>query len=135
MRDIHPNAILIDQFESIKVVVKEVRPNIIHEFCLWHILCKLPENFKYFCDFDKIITEFKPIVYDSLTIQIFETKWNEFVRKHILEANQWLLKLYSKSQSWAPVYLNHIFWINMVSTQKSEGMHAYFDVYFRSTMK
>ncbi|KAL8466005.1 hypothetical protein ACS0TY_035209 [Phlomoides rotata] len=39
--------------------------------------------------------------------------------------------------SWVPVYLNYTFWAGMLSTQRSGGMHAYFDefVHSRSTLK
>ncbi|KAL8529640.1 hypothetical protein ACS0TY_006901 [Phlomoides rotata] len=77
------------------------------------------------------------MVYDSLTIQIFETKWAEFLEKFGLQNNEWLRDLYNERQKWVPVYLHHTFWTRMISTHRSEGMHAYFDefVHSRSTLK
>ena len=45
--------------------------------------------------------------------------------------------MYSEKESWVPVYLNHRFWDEMASTQRSESMHAYFDsfVHSRGTLK
>ncbi|KAF2283941.1 hypothetical protein GH714_017430 [Hevea brasiliensis] len=76
--------------------------------------------------------EFKAVIYDSLTIEMFERNWNEFVVKHGLERNEWFSKLYVDREYWVPIYLNHTFWAGMVSTQRSESLHAYFDGYVNS---
>ncbi|XVF68822.1 hypothetical protein PTKIN_Ptkin11bG0031800 [Pterospermum kingtungense] len=69
MRDIHPTAILIDQCESIRGAIRQVMPNMVHQFCLRHIMCKLPEKFKHVNDFNGTVKKFKALVYDSLTIE------------------------------------------------------------------
>ncbi|XP_057990542.1 protein FAR-RED IMPAIRED RESPONSE 1-like [Hevea brasiliensis] len=132
MEDVHPNSILTDQCESMRKAIREVMPNTRHRFCLWHILCKVPEKFKGVTDYDSACLEFKAVIYDSLTIEMFERNWNEFVVKHGLERNEWLSKLYVDRKYWVPIYLNHTFWAGMVSTQRSESMHAYFDGYVNS---
>ncbi|KAF2294982.1 hypothetical protein GH714_029874 [Hevea brasiliensis] len=63
---------------------------------------------------------------------MFERNWNEFVMKHGLERNEWLSKLYVDREYWVPIYLNHTFCAGMVSTQRSESMHAYFEGYVNS---
>ncbi|XP_058006852.1 protein FAR-RED IMPAIRED RESPONSE 1-like [Hevea brasiliensis] len=132
MGDVHPNSILTDQCESMRKAIREVMPNTRHRFCLWHILCKEPEKFRGVIDNDSACLEFKAVIYDSLTIEMFERNWNEFVVKHGLERNEWLSKLYVDREYWVPIYLNHTFWAGMVSTQRSESMHAYFDGYVNS---
>ncbi|KAF2310674.1 hypothetical protein GH714_016181 [Hevea brasiliensis] len=106
-------------------------------FCLWNILSKVSEKFKGVEDFTKATNEFKALIFDSLTIEIFGTNMNDFLTKYGLENNEWLMKLYSERENWVPVYLKHMFWAGMMSTQRSEGMHAYFDGYVnsRSTLK
>ncbi|KAF2316941.1 hypothetical protein GH714_007249 [Hevea brasiliensis] len=37
-----------------------------------------------------------------------------------------------KLEYWVPIYLNHTFWAGMVSTQRSESMHAHCDGYVNS---
>ncbi|XP_050212818.2 protein FAR-RED IMPAIRED RESPONSE 1-like [Mercurialis annua] len=133
MGNVHPFGILTDQCESIKAAVREVMPNTIHRYCIWHILHKLPQKFKNLANFHNAITEFKDIIYHSLTIDLFKMNWNNFVAKHQLENHEWMLDLYSQRESWVPVYLNHHFWAGMASTQRSEGMHAFFDGYIHST--
>ncbi|XP_057989077.1 protein FAR1-RELATED SEQUENCE 5-like [Hevea brasiliensis] len=132
MGDVHPNSILTDQCESMRKAIREVMPNTKHRFCLWHILCKVPEKFRGVIDYDSACLEFKAAIYDSLTIEMFERNWNEFVVKHGLERNEWLSKLYVDREYWVPIYLNHTFWAGMVSTQRSESMHAHCDGYVNS---
>ena len=88
-------------------------------------------------EYNKVVTEFRGLIYDSLTIEMFEQNWSNFLLNFELEANDWLVKLYSERRAWVPVYLNDIFWAGMVSTQRSESMHAFFDGYIntRSTLK
>ncbi|XP_021689522.2 protein FAR-RED IMPAIRED RESPONSE 1-like [Hevea brasiliensis] len=127
-----PNAIMTDQCESMKSTIREVMPNATHRFCIWHILCKVPEKLKGVQEYDKAKKEFITLIYDSLSPTMFERNWHEFVVKYNLEGNEWLLKLYNERQFWVPVYVNHIFWPGMLLTQRSEGMHVYFDGYVNS---
>ncbi|KAF2316943.1 hypothetical protein GH714_007295 [Hevea brasiliensis] len=80
---------------------------------------------------NSILTD-QSVIYDSLTIKMFERNLNEFVVKHGLERNEWLSKLYVDREYWVPIYLNHTFWAGMVSTQRSESMHAHCDGYVNS---
>ncbi|XP_042425822.1 protein FAR1-RELATED SEQUENCE 6-like [Zingiber officinale] len=129
MGNIHPTATLTEQCESIKIACspKGCDAQHYHQFCLWHILSKVPQKFKNAVDFDKAVVEFKAMVYDSITIGTFESKWAEFVRSHGMEGSEWLKALYDDRENWVPIYLNHTFWAGMISTQRSEGMHAYFE--------
>ncbi|XP_057786803.1 protein FAR1-RELATED SEQUENCE 2-like [Salvia miltiorrhiza] len=72
MGGVAPTAILTDQCESIKNALKELMPDTIHRFCIWHILHKLPDKFKAIKESNKAQTAFKNIVYDSLSIGKFE---------------------------------------------------------------
>ena len=129
MGNIHLTAIITNQCESIKRAVREIMPDIVHRFYMWHIMCKVPEKFKHIREFSKAKSEFKALVCDSLTIPMFEEYWNKFLTDYGLERNDWLAKLWSKRKSWVPVYLKHLFWAGMVSTQRSKSMHSYFNGY------
>ncbi|GFQ01466.1 protein far-red impaired response 1 [Phtheirospermum japonicum] len=115
----------------------EVMPNTRHHFYLWHIMQKVSMKFSHITEFDSAILEFKKLVYESHTISEFERQWNEFIKKYSLENNQWLSNLYKERENWASVYLDHFFWADMVPSQRSESMHAYFDDYIHhgSTFK
>ncbi|KAH6783091.1 hypothetical protein C2S52_008050 [Perilla frutescens var. hirtella] len=76
--------------------------------------------------------EVMPDTIHRLDKDTFETKWGEFLVEHHLENNKWLQDLFSEREKWVLVYLNHTFWVGMISTQRSEGMHAYFDEFLHS---
>ncbi|RYR35632.1 hypothetical protein Ahy_A10g050768 [Arachis hypogaea] len=57
----------------------------------------------------------------------FDINWNDFLTKHGLGGNKWLLELYENRHIWIPVYLDHHFWAGMRSTQRSESMHSFFN--------
>ncbi|KAL8484124.1 hypothetical protein ACS0TY_026718 [Phlomoides rotata] len=94
MNGVHPNAIITDQWSSINLAIRDVMPNTTHR-----------------CSVD-----FKGIVYDSLTIKNFETKWAKFLVKYHLDNNVWLTGLYYERAKWVPVYLHETFWAGMIST-------------------
>ncbi|XP_057984582.1 protein FAR1-RELATED SEQUENCE 5-like [Hevea brasiliensis] len=118
MGDIHLHAILTDQCVSIKATIREVMPETRHRSCLWHILSKLSEKFKGVEDFTKATNEFKALIFNSLTIKMFETNWNDFLTKHRLENNEWLIKLYFERENWELLYLKCMFFAGMISTQR-----------------
>ncbi|XP_042051332.1 protein FAR-RED IMPAIRED RESPONSE 1-like [Salvia splendens] len=132
MRGVHSTAILSDQCESIKIAVREVLPNTIHRLCLWHICQKIPQKFKGVAEYKRCSTEFYSMIYNNLSIVQFEERWAEFLSQHGLQTSRWLTDLYAERENWAPIYLNHYFWAGMVSTQRSESMHAFFDYYVNS---
>lgn len=59
---IFPSAILRDQCASIRSGVKEVLPDSIHHFFLWHIVMKVGEKLKGHEEFDNVVFEFKSVV-------------------------------------------------------------------------
>ncbi|KAL8472696.1 hypothetical protein ACS0TY_029786 [Phlomoides rotata] len=77
------------------------------------------------------------VVFTQMPSLQTNVKWAGFLVKFHLENNVWLRELYDARQKWLLVYLHHTFWVGMMSTQRSEGMHAYFDefVHSRSTFK
>ncbi|KAK9157430.1 hypothetical protein Scep_004004 [Stephania cephalantha] len=118
MGNVYPRCILTDQCESIKAAVRKVMPDSIHIFCLWHIMCKVPMKFGSVLNYETTANEFKNVVYDSLSIELFERNWNEFIRKNYLENHVWLNDLYTQRESWVPVFLNNNFWAGMASTHE-----------------
>ncbi|KAL8534835.1 hypothetical protein ACS0TY_010749 [Phlomoides rotata] len=109
MGGVHPKAIITYQCESIKGAVRDG-----------------------LAQYNRAVLEFKGIVYDIITISNFETRWADFLVKYGMQNNTWLQGLYDEKEKWVPVYLSHIFLAGMLSTQRSEGMHAYFDDYMHS---
>ncbi|QHN95408.1 Protein FAR-RED ELONGATED HYPOCOTYL [Arachis hypogaea] len=48
-------------------------------------------------------------------------------QKFGLGGNKWLSELYEDLYIWIPVYLDHHFWAEMRSTQRSKSIHAFFN--------
>ncbi|XP_019241123.1 PREDICTED: protein FAR1-RELATED SEQUENCE 5-like, partial [Nicotiana attenuata] len=137
LNNVHPLAIMIDQCDSIKAVISAMMPNTIHRYCIWHIFAKLPTKLSGVLDGKISKVEFKALVLDSINVAEFERQWTDFIEKYNLEERDWFYKLYLEKEKWVPVYLNDHFWAGMLSTQRSEGMHAFFDGFInrQSTLK
>ena len=69
------------------------------------------------------------IVYESLTVEEFENKWQNMVQDFALDGKEWFQTLYDNREKWVPVFVKDHFWAGMSSTQRSESMNAYFDGY------
>ncbi|XP_019228045.1 PREDICTED: protein FAR1-RELATED SEQUENCE 5-like [Nicotiana attenuata] len=69
------------------------------------------------------------MVLDSITVEVFERKWTEYIANYNLHTRNWFNKLYSEKEKWIVVYLDVYFWDGMLSTQRSKEMHAFFGGY------
>ncbi|XP_042969196.1 protein FAR1-RELATED SEQUENCE 5-like [Carya illinoinensis] len=82
--------------------------------------------------FGDVITFDTTCVYDTLTPDEFKCCWLQFLDNFDLHDNPWLEWLYSERHLWVPAYVRNKFWARMSSTQRSEGMNAFFDDYVNS---
>ncbi|XP_042954662.1 protein FAR1-RELATED SEQUENCE 5-like [Carya illinoinensis] len=137
MNDQPPNAIITDQDKAMKVAIARVFPTTRHRFCLWHIMKKLPEKFGSHSRYDEIKDSLHKCVYDSLSENEFEERWGSLLETNDLRENAWLGLLYADRHYWVPAYVKNTFWAGMSTTQRSEGMNAFFDdyVHSRTTLK
>ncbi|XP_019236772.1 PREDICTED: protein FAR-RED IMPAIRED RESPONSE 1-like [Nicotiana attenuata] len=94
MGNVHPDAIITDQCWSIKVAIAEVMPNTIHRYCIWHIFSKLPVYLSVVRPSKIVRAEFKSIVLDNITVEVFERKWTEYIARYNLHTRDWFIKLY-----------------------------------------
>ncbi|KAK0600697.1 hypothetical protein LWI29_017563 [Acer saccharum] len=127
-----PTAIITDQDKAMQKAIEIVFPDTRHRWCLWHILKKLPEKLKSFKHYEDIKFRVLNVVYDSLTRDEFEDRWNGLINVYGLHANEWLLRLYDERRRWVPAFVKDTFWAGMSTTQRSESMHAFFDGYVNS---
>ncbi|XP_031262139.1 protein FAR1-RELATED SEQUENCE 2-like [Pistacia vera] len=74
--DVHPKTIMTDQCKSIKKAISEVMLNSVHRFCLWH---KFQRSF---ADYVIVVHEFKVVICDSLTFEMFDNNWHGFMERH-----------------------------------------------------
>ncbi|KAK1581752.1 hypothetical protein Q3G72_008723 [Acer saccharum] len=127
-----PMAIITDQDKAMQKAIEIVFANARHRWCLWHIMKKLLENLRRYKQYEEIKFAIQNIVYDSLTNNDFENRWNHLIEKYDLHSNEWLLGLYDERQCWVPTFLKDTFWSGMSTTQRSESMHAFFDGFVNS---
>ncbi|XP_052198814.1 protein FAR1-RELATED SEQUENCE 6-like isoform X2 [Diospyros lotus] len=125
----YPNAIVTDQCKAIQVAIERVFPCSQHRLCLWHIMRKLPEKLGGLSHYKAIKRTLKSVVYESIEVAEFEESWSRMIEEHNLDKNEWLNSLFTDRQQWVPVYVKSTFWAGMSTTQRSEGLNAFFDGY------
>ncbi|KAL2930135.1 Protein FAR-RED IMPAIRED RESPONSE 1 [Bienertia sinuspersici] len=52
----------------------------------------------------------KDVVYDSLSIKEFESRWIELIWSFKLEGNEWLKSIWEDRSRWVPAYVKDTFW-------------------------
>ncbi|XP_028083279.1 protein FAR1-RELATED SEQUENCE 5-like [Camellia sinensis] len=62
-------------------------------------------------------------------IDEFDNAWVGMVKQYKLENNNWVLEIYRKCDKWAEAYLRGHIFVGMRSTQRVEGMNAYFNMF------
>lgn len=73
---------------------------------------------------EDLTTKVKSVVYGSITTQDFEERWPN-LRGYIgYQDDTWFDGLYKIRPNGVPVYLNHMFWAGMTTTQRAESMSA-----------
>ncbi|XP_058069942.1 protein FAR1-RELATED SEQUENCE 4-like [Magnolia sinica] len=133
-----PKALITDQDRAIKAAITEVFPETHHRLCLWHVLKRVAEKLGYICRVDlTFIDKLHNCVYDSLTIDEFEMRWDNLIKDFNLGQHPWVLSLYKDRQLWVPVYLKDTFFAGMSSSHPHEIIDSFFDAYVspKTTLK
>ncbi|KAL2971096.1 hypothetical protein AAZX31_15G174700 [Glycine max] len=118
-----------NHYQSILFVFLETR----HHIFLWHIKKKFPEKLAHV--YHKRSTfkrELKRCIRESPCIAIFEEEWKRLMKEYNLEGNEWLQGLYRIKESWIPIFNRSTFFAGMNTTQRSEGINAFFDSFVHS---
>ena len=105
-----PECILTDQAGAMKKALSKVMPSTRHRRCLWHIMQKLPKRLGSYKRHREFINELKDLIYDSLSAEEFERRWNELVNNNEFGSNEWLQYMYKYRAMWIPAYHTHKFW-------------------------
>ncbi|XP_010247642.1 PREDICTED: protein FAR1-RELATED SEQUENCE 6-like isoform X2 [Nelumbo nucifera] len=122
-----PSAIITDQCRAMQRATDLVFPGVHHHISLWHIIQKVPEKLRGFHEYESIKSSLSNAVYDSLRVDEFETAWAEMIQHHGVGNHEWIQTLYEDRHRWAPVYFKDTFFAGMSTTQRNEGMTAFFD--------
>ncbi|CAL5328636.1 unnamed protein product [Camellia sinensis] len=66
---------------------------------------------------------------------VFEEAWSKMVRKYGLQNNKWVSDTYNNKGMWAQSYLRGHFFAGMKSSQRCEGMYAFFNERLKRKLK
>ncbi|XP_021759174.1 protein FAR1-RELATED SEQUENCE 5-like [Chenopodium quinoa] len=137
-----PVAILADQDPSMRKALKTTMKGTTHRWCIWHILQKISTKLGKHPKYPELKEELESVVYDSLDCEEFERRWQEVIKKHKCEMDEWLegpdilmpnfstvCRLYDERHMWIPAFVKHLFWAGMKTTQRVESIHSFFDGY------
>ena len=133
--DKHPNAIITDQDQAMAGAITSILPQTRHLLCSWHISQKFPEklNTLYIKHPGTFKADFNNCIYNSLSENVFEERWEELVVKYDLKDHTWLQGLYVLKEKWISAYTKSTFSAGQNTTSRSEGMNAFFDSYVSSS--
>ncbi|XP_027329606.1 protein FAR1-RELATED SEQUENCE 7-like [Abrus precatorius] len=102
-----PLTIVADQDIAIQRAIAKVFPVTHHRFSLWQIKVKEQENMGLIGH--GFTEDYEKCVYQSQTLDEFDTTWNALLNKYGLKDNAWLKEMYEKRASWVPLYLKGTF--------------------------
>ena len=71
--------IIIDQDKTIEKKIENVFPTTRHQWCLWHIIKKMPEKLVAFKEHECIISSLLSAIYNSLSPVAFEEDWHDMI--------------------------------------------------------
>ncbi|XP_025703892.1 protein FAR1-RELATED SEQUENCE 5-like [Arachis hypogaea] len=108
-----PKAIIVDQCKFMLGASRNVLPNTHHQWCIWHLMKKIPHKLGGYARYRKIDARIHGNVWNARFVESFEKDWY----------------LYDDCRMLVPIYFQGEFWAGIRSTQRSESMHAFFDGY------
>ncbi|XP_021751487.1 protein FAR-RED IMPAIRED RESPONSE 1-like [Chenopodium quinoa] len=120
-----PTSILTDQDPAIRKAVHITMRDTCHRWCIWHILQKFWKYVGKHEQYDAVKDEFENIIYGSLDAEEFVARWIDAMEYYELQENS----LFEEREMWIPVYLKHLFWARMKTTQRSESFNHFFKGY------
>ncbi|XP_021744420.1 protein FAR1-RELATED SEQUENCE 1-like [Chenopodium quinoa] len=85
------------------------------------------QNFYHSQRYKEFKTEPKATVYESFTVQEFESRWLAFVKEYALHDNDWLNGLHEERHMWVPAFMKEYFWAGMKTAQRVENISSFFD--------
>ncbi|XP_021736492.1 protein FAR-RED IMPAIRED RESPONSE 1-like [Chenopodium quinoa] len=122
-----PGAILTDQAAAMRKPISEIMPSTRHRWCIWHIIRKFSEKLGKCDKYADFKSPLKTLIYESFTVEEFESQWHSLIKQFKLEDNDWLCDLFEKRHMWIPAFMKEHFWAGMKTTQRVESINSFFD--------
>ncbi|KAK1400557.1 hypothetical protein POM88_000162 [Heracleum sosnowskyi] len=127
--------VITDQCRGIKKAISLVWPNIVHRYCMWHIMNKLSGKIRPSLASNKMFMDkMKSFVWDDhLSIEEFEEGWKSVIEEYDLADNDWLNEMYDLRKEWIPTYFNNVEMTGLLrTTSRSESSNFYFQHFQQS---
>ncbi|XP_028082476.1 protein FAR1-RELATED SEQUENCE 5-like [Camellia sinensis] len=126
-----PVSVLTDGDTAMREAIQKVFPSAKHHLCNWHMHRNAKRNVRV----DGFEGHFKHIMDLDANEVVFEEAWSKMVRKYGLQNNKWLSDTYNNKGMRASSYLRGHFFTGMKSSQRCEGMHAFFNECLKRKLK
>ncbi|XP_025684743.1 protein FAR1-RELATED SEQUENCE 5-like [Arachis hypogaea] len=126
-----PKRIIIDQCKAMTGAIRNVLPDTVHRWCIWHIMKKSQFKLGGYARYGELSAMMNHISHlDSVRI-VFIRNVEEFSSSNDSEWSfQYVNRyLYANRRKWVPIFFKSQFWAGMRSTQRSESMHAFYGGY------
>jgi hypothetical protein len=128
--------IITDEDTSMKSAIRFIFPDIVHRFCMWHIMEKMSENFGFPTNKDKHFwADLNECVWGSETQEEFVMRWNVVITIHRLQGNELLANKYHIRKSWIPAYFMDIPLAGVLrTTSRSESSNLFFNQFIHQKL-
>ncbi|RYR40375.1 hypothetical protein Ahy_A09g046129 [Arachis hypogaea] len=124
-----PRGIITDQCKAMTGAFRNVLPDTVHRWCIWHIMKKSQFKLGGYARYGELHAMMNHIVWNSPSTESFKSDWASFIKQFKLGQNRWLADLYANRWKWISIFFKSEFWAGMRSTQRSESMHAFYGGY------
>jgi hypothetical protein len=125
MDGVHPINFIIDQCAAMRSAILTIFVGTCHRNCRWHIMQNAQSVLGNFMSKNEPLRlEFNEIIYYSMTVVEFETRWAEMLVMFNVSDNTHLHDLYDIRQTFVPVYFKDHFFPFLQTIARSEGFNA-----------
>ncbi|KAF6165724.1 hypothetical protein GIB67_012621 [Kingdonia uniflora] len=105
-----------------------VFPNTKYRLCLWHIIHKFPKKIGHiYRDPSTFKTDIDSIIHNTYNSAEFDRRWNELMKKHNLDNNNWMQGIFNMRERWIPLWNRGAFYAGMSTTGRSESINNFFN--------
>ncbi|XP_058197504.1 protein FAR1-RELATED SEQUENCE 5-like [Rhododendron vialii] len=126
-----PISVVTDGDKAMRQAIITVIPNAKHRLCTWHLQRNAVSNVHK----PKFHEDFKRLKSLECDRDEFDKAWAVLVKQYNIENNSWVVEVYRNRHKWAESYLRGHFFAGMSSSQRCEGMHAYFNRFLKVRLR
>ncbi|KAF7127764.1 hypothetical protein RHSIM_Rhsim11G0186200 [Rhododendron simsii] len=126
-----PISVVTDGDKAMRQAIITIIPSAKHRLCTWHLQRNAVSNVHK----PKFHEDFKRLKSLECDRDEFDKAWAVLVKQYNIESNSWVVEAYRNRHKWAESYLRGHFFAGMSSSQRCEGMHAYFNRFLKVRLK